>query len=124
MAVDSALWRKIACEIIDCVADENFQRNAWFGKGSFISTPAEIYNNVFSDLDLEEFIASPDVALNDLERTAATKLVSKMRYFEKVVGQDLSPDRVIDHPVWREVREAAQRVLDVLQCPRSPSADG
>jgi hypothetical protein len=122
MAVNAVAWRKIACEIIDSVADENFQRTAWFGKGLLISTPAEIYNNVFSDLDLEEFITSPDVALNDLERTAATNLVRKMRYFEEVMGQDLSPDRVIDHPVWREVREAAQRVLDVLQCPRSPSA--
>jgi hypothetical protein len=123
MVVDAARWRKTACEIIDSVADENFQRAAWFGKGPFISTPAEIYNNVFSDLDLDEFITSRDVALNDLERTAATKLVSKMRYFETVIGQDLSPERVIDHPVWREVREAAQRVLNVLQCPPPSSAE-
>ena len=115
MAVDASRWRESAREIIGSVADESFQRTAWFGKGPFISSPEETYNAVFSDLALEEFIACPDVALNDLERAAATKLVSKMRYFEKLIGEDLTPDTVIDHPVWREVREAAQRVLDVLQ---------
>ena len=118
MAINAPLWRKNACEIVGCVVDENFQRTAWFGRGQFVSSPEELYNSVFSDLAFEEFISSPDIALNDLQRTAATKLVGKMRYFEKVIGKDLSANRVIDHPGWREVREAAQRVLDVLQCPR------
>lgn len=122
MAVDASRWRANACEIIGSVADENFQRDAWLGKGRFISSPEEIYNQVFSDLAFEEFISSPDIALNDLQRAAANKLVSKMNYFEKIVGRNWSPENVIDHPVWREVRQAARQVLDVFQCLALPRA--
>jgi hypothetical protein len=122
--VDALRWRKNACEIIGSVANENYQRAAWFGKSRFISSPEEVYNQVFGDLAFEEFVASPEVALNDLERAAAVALISKMLHFEEVAGEDLAPERVIDHPVWREVREAAQRVLDALQCPPSiPTKD-
>ena len=121
MAVNASLWRKNACEIIGAVADENFQRSAWFGKGRHVSSPEEVYNQIFDDLDIKQFIASPDVSLNDLQKTAATRLVDKMEYFDRLVGPNLPPDKVIDHPVWREIREAAQRVLDVLQCPSAPN---
>jgi len=117
MVVNASRWRERACEIIGYVADEHFQRTAWFGKGPYVSSPDEIYNQVFSDLDIGKFIASPEVALSDLQRAAATELANKMEYFDKVMSEDLSPERVIDHPVWREVREAARRVLHVLGCP-------
>jgi hypothetical protein len=78
VSVDASRWRKNACEIIGSVADENYQRAAWFGKSRFISSPEEVYNQVFDDLAFEEFVASPEVSLNDLERAAAVALISKM----------------------------------------------
>jgi hypothetical protein len=121
MAVNASRWRERACEIIGYVADENLHRTAWFGKGPYVSSPDEIYNQVFSDLDLEKFIASPDVALTGVQRVAALELASKMEHFDKAMGGTLSPERVVDHPEWREVREAARRVLDVLGCPPVPN---
>jgi hypothetical protein len=115
---DIPLWRKNACWIIGGVADEKFQRDAWFGKGKYVSSPVEIYNQVFGDLALEEFIASPEIGLNDMQKAAANELIEKMRHFEKLVDEDLPPRQVIDHPVWREVRQTASRLLDLLQCPK------
>ena len=111
------MWRKNACEIIGNVADEEFQRDAWFGKGGYVSSPQEVFNQVFNDLAFEEFIVSPEIDLNDLQKAAANRLVEKMRYFEKLVSEDLRPEQVIDHPAWREVRQTAKRLLDLLQCP-------
>lgn len=120
MEVCIARWRESACEIIGSLADEEFQRDAWFGKGKYVSSPEEVYNQVFGDLAFEQFIESPEVALNDLQRTVANDLVRIMRYFEKLVDRELPPQQVIDHPVWGEVRQTARRFLDLLQCP-SPS---
>jgi hypothetical protein len=102
--------------MIGYVADEEFQRTAWFGKSRYVSSPEEIYNQVFSDLDLEQFIISPEVALGDLQRAAATQLLRKMQYFDEIMGENLSPEGVIDHPLWLEIREAAREVLDALEC--------
>jgi hypothetical protein len=75
-------------------------------------------HQVFGDLAFEKFIASPEINLNDLQKKAANELIEKMRYFEKLVDRDLPPRQVIDHPVWREVRQTASRLLDLLQCPK------
>lgn len=56
---------------------------------------------VFGDLAFEEFIVSPEIDLNDLQKAAAKKLVEKMRYFEKLVNEDLRLEQVIDHPAWK-----------------------
>jgi hypothetical protein len=112
------MWRQNACEIIGNIADEKFQRDAWFGKGRYISSPQEVFNQVFGDLAFEEFIASPEIGFNELQKAAASKLVEKMRYFEKLVDAELRPEQVVDHPVWQEVRQTAKRALDLLQCPK------
>jgi hypothetical protein len=117
MVVNASRWRERACEIIGYVADEDLHRTAWFGQGPFISSPDEIYNQVFSDLDLENFITSSAVGLTDLQKAAATDLASKMNHFDQMMGGNLSPDKVVDHSAWREVREAARRLLVALGCP-------
>jgi hypothetical protein len=114
---DIPQWRKNACYIIGNVADEKFQRDAWFGKGKYVSSPDEVYNQVFGDLAFEKFIASPEIDLNDLQKAAANQLVEKMRYFERLVDRNLPPRQVIDHPAWKEVRQTAKRLLALLQCP-------
>jgi len=115
MGANVAMWRKNACQIIWTVADEKFQRDNWFGKGEYVSSPSEMYNNVFDDLAIEEFLASPEIALNVLQKAAGNRLVEAMNAFEKPVDS-LTPDQVIDHPAWREVRDAAKRFWDLLEC--------
>jgi len=108
-------WRKNAIEIIGSVADESFQRDAWFGKGRYVSSPEAIYNQVFSDLAFEMFVESPEICLNDLQKAAAKKLIEKMRSFEKAVDSRLLPEQVIDHPAWIDVRRAAKTFLKLFE---------
>jgi hypothetical protein len=114
--VDVLMWRRKICEGLDGVIDEKFQRDAWFGKSKYISSPDEEYNMIFSDFGVEEFIASPEVALHASQKMAGNQLVEKMRYFAKLIGPGMPPDKVIDHAVWAEVRQAAKRFSDLLEC--------
>jgi|SRR5882757_7223518 hypothetical protein len=115
MGANVAMWRKNACQIIWTVADEKFQRDNWFGKGKYVSSPSEMHNNVFDDLAIEEFLASSEIGLNDLQRAAGDRFVDAMNAFDKPMDS-LTPEQILDHPMWREVRRTAKAFLDLLEC--------
>jgi hypothetical protein len=108
-------WRKNACNFISHIADEQFQRDNWFGKGKYISSPDEMYNEVFDDILIEEFLVSPEVGLNDQQRAAGKRFVDAMNAFDKPMNS-LTSEQIIDHTMWREVRKAAKEFLDLLEC--------
>jgi hypothetical protein len=117
MSTNAKIWLEKACDIIGSVADERFQRDNWFGQGKFISWPTEMYNEVFDDLLIEDFLESSEVGLNEPQRAAGQMFVEAMKAFEESVNS-LTPTEVIDHPQWREVRRTARIFLDMLSCPK------
>jgi hypothetical protein len=116
MPVDVSIWQRNICQGLYEVADEKFQRENWSGKGKYISSPDDIYNSLFSDLGIKDFIASSEVGLTDQQKKAGDDLVAKLEAFDKVVGPELPPDVVIDHPKWNEIRQAAKKFRDSLGC--------
>ena len=118
MTRDVSLWRKKLCSALDLLADENFQRENWFGRGKYVDSPDEQYNNLFTDYDIEEFVDSPEIALNPQQRAAGQRLIDMLEAFDKSVGPELLPEVVIDHPKWVEIRHAARQFLDLLNCPK------
>lgn len=118
MAANVTMWRKHVCEAVDTIADVNFQRDNWFGNGRYLSSPEDIYNQLFDDAVIEEFLDSAEVGLNDLQKAAGRRLVERLTFFDKLGGPSLPASTVIEHPVWKEVREAARRFLSLLPCNR------
>ncbi len=108
------IWLKNTCEILDAIADPDFLRDAWSGKSKYISSPDEIYNNVFSDAHVDEY-ADPDLALDEAQKAAGKAFIDSMEQFDKIGGPELPWREVIDHPGWMKVREAAKKFLDLLK---------
>lgn len=108
------IWLKNACEILDAIADADFLRDAWSGRSRYVSSPDEIYNNVFSDAHVDGY-ANPDLALDEAQKAAGKAFIDRMRDFDKIGGPELPWQEVIDHPGWIEVREAARKFLDLLK---------
>lgn len=121
MSTNASIWLEKACSIIGSVADERFQRDNWFGQGESVSWPTEMYNEVFDDLLIEDFLQSSEVGLNEPQRAAGQAFVEAMNAFEGPVDS-LTPTEVIDHPLWREVRRTARIFLDLLSCPKRESS--
>lgn len=115
MNSEAADWRKGACEIIGCIADEQYQRANWFGQGRFISEPTEMYNEVFDDLVLEDVLELHKFGLTEKQRKLGWDLIDAMHAFEKPIDA-LTSAQIIDHPMWREIRRAAQAFIDSLGC--------
>lgn len=116
MGRDVPLWRKQLCSALNLLADEPFQRENWFGRGKYVDSPDEQYNNLFTDYDIEEFVDSPEIGLNAQQRAAGHRLIDMLEAFDKVVGPELLPEVVIDHPQWVEIRHVARQFLDLLNC--------
>jgi hypothetical protein len=108
------IWLKNTCEVLDAIADPDFLRGAWSGKSRYVSSPDEIYNNVFSDAVIEEY-ADPDLALDEAQKAAGKTFIDSMEQFDKIGGPELPWQEVIDHPGWIKVREAAKKFLDLLK---------
>ncbi|MBI3198015.1 MAG: hypothetical protein HYZ40_11040 [Rhodospirillales bacterium] len=107
------IWLKNTCEVLDAIADPNFLRDAWSGKSRYVSSPDEIYNNVFSDAVIDEY-ADPDLDLDEAQKAAGKAFIDSMQAFDSIGGPELPWQEVIDHPGWIEVREAA-KFLDLLK---------
>jgi hypothetical protein len=116
MTYNVAIWRRNVCEGLDDAANEKFQRENWFGHGRHVSSPSEVYNTLFTDFDLAQFVASPEVGLDEAQKAAGDALIRKLRAFEKEVDAEMPPEQVIDHPMWADVRVAARHFAGLLGC--------
>jgi hypothetical protein len=108
------IWLKVACDVLDGIADRDVLRDAWSGKSGYSTTPEEIYNEVFSDAHIDGY-ADPDLALDEAQKAAGKEFVDRMEDFDKIGGPELPWQEVIDHPGWIKVREAAARFLALLK---------
>jgi len=114
MTIIKKIWLKNACDVLDDIADPNHLREAWSGKSRYISSPTEIYNNVFSDAVIDEYMDA-DLDLDEAQKAAGKSFIDSMEDFDKIGGPELPWQEVIDHPGWIKVREAAKRFLDLLR---------
>ena len=114
MALDKEIWRNDAYEVLASIADRDFLREVWSGKTRYISTPTEIYNEVFSDAFLGEY-ARPELGLDEAQKAAGKAFIDSMEHFDSIGGPELPWQEVIDHPGWIKVREAAKKFLDLLR---------
>lgn len=114
MTIDVDVWKKNVCDAVGMVSDRSFQVEAWHGRGRYLSTPEELYNHVFSDVDLPQFLNCQEVILNDETRISGEELVKSMEKFDEIPGTTLPVDSLIDHPAWIQVRKNAERFLELL----------
>jgi hypothetical protein len=109
MMMDFQKWRESVSEIASQIADAEFQRRAWFGKGhDEVSSPDEMYNQLFNDAQFEQFLAMYKHKLTGEQLVAGETLVRTMKDFANQTAAHLDPFAVIDDPAWQKIRNAAR----------------
>lgn len=108
-------WKIPICDVIKDIANEEFQRTAWFGLSpTQVSSPDELLCQFFDDFDFSEFLNSPEVNLTSKQKAAGEDLKSKMEKFADSTPKHLDPRKVIDDERWKEIRLAAQAFPETL----------
>lgn len=105
-------WRSLVVSSVRNVADETFQRRAWFGRGPEQSSPDEVISDIFDNANLELFLKTTE--LTDKQQLFGHRLLEILERFVDKTPQHLVPIDVIDDPEWIQVRLAAESFLDSL----------
>lgn len=108
------LWRERIIEAVQDIADEKFQKSAWFAKSEEISSPEEVYSRLFDDFIFDEFLESDEVGLTADQKQKGRYLVEAMNAYPENSSNLPSPEVVIDDPQWKRIREVAQDFLNSL----------
>ena len=114
MSIDLNAWRKVVRQVVLAISDENLQRRAWFGFGPEVSSPDEVFCQLFGDAAIEDFLKRGDTGLSDQQLDAGKYLLTLMRKLSDETPSHIQPASLIDDPRWREVREAAARFSTIL----------
>ena len=112
--MELAQWKTNIFGVLERIADESYQRLAWFNRHAEVSSPDELINQLFDDYLFEDFIESQEVDLPRNARDAARAFSVSLSAFCDQTPQILDPREIIDDPRWTRIRQEAQSLLRVL----------
>ncbi len=109
-------WRVRVLEHVVLLADEAFQRRAWFYEGPEMSSPEQDYAALFDVALFDEFVEMPANLLTLDQRRAGQRLCRLLdEFFEPVRGEFAQAEEVIEDPRWYEIRRAAKQFVESMK---------
>lgn len=108
--------------LITKIADERFQRDAWFGRGTFVSSPTEMLCQYFDDLDAPDFIEKEAGSLSEPQREALLALDQELNRFADATSDELDPAETANDPRWKRIRALAAAVGSAFAFPSENDA--
>jgi hypothetical protein len=119
MPIESALWKRLVKGILERMADEQYQRLAWFNKHEEVSSPDELICQLYDDHNIHNFIESPEIGLTSSQTASARAFLTELSEFCRQTPTSLDPKSTIDDPRWGSIRDAARSLLKSI-FPDSP----
>lgn len=104
-------WKKGVLEIVSQVADKAYQEKVWLGKTELVSSPTELFCELFDDFMFEDFLASAEMGLTERQRSLGQQLLALMNEYAKESAEELDPVQVLADEKWSKVRQAARLFL-------------
>lgn len=112
--MDKNSWKNAVLDVVRKIADESYQKAAWFGMGSQVSSPEEIYCELFDDFIYDEFFDSADMPMTDHQRVLGMRLKDAMNHYADSVDYLADPAKVYNDPRWNDIRRLAKEFLDAF----------
>jgi hypothetical protein len=106
------VWKKHILDVVSRIADQKYQEKTWFGKSEKISSPEELYCELFDDYMYEDFLNSPIVNLNSSQKKLGRELKIKLDQFSIKYGDFTDPKKVFKDPLWDKIRKSAKSFLE------------
>jgi hypothetical protein len=105
-------WGDAILVAVRHIADEDFQRRSWTGKGPEVSSPSELYCEIFDDCNLEKFISNPPLFVSQSSLSNLSELRDLMRLIRHDEIDDADPLKLIESPSWIKIREFAAKAAE------------
>jgi hypothetical protein len=111
MTIDD--WKRQITAVVRQISDRQYQQDTWFGGGTRVSSPEELYCSLFDDALFERFLDENRHLLTARQLAAGNLLKTKMEGYN--LSEPADPAEVIDSPEWKGVRSAATNFLVALE---------
>jgi hypothetical protein len=97
------------------IASREFQEEAWFPGGKFVSSPDEVYQVLMEDSKPDLFFETYGKTLSKSQLQSWREFRSRLEHYYDSMPLHSDPRRVLEDPEWALVREAAQRFVSAFQ---------
>lgn len=108
-------WLAKIVEVVRAIADRSYQARSWFGMSEEeVSSPEEIYNQLFDDLSFHLFFTTYSSQLTDKQRLAWKDLENKLESYAAATPEKMDPKYVFNDPRWDVIRNSARDFLEIF----------
>lgn len=106
--MDADEWTRHIVSVVKKFADVSYQKETWFGTGSKVSSPEEMYCELFDDYAYDHYLAAPGIGITERQREIAIRLRDVLNEYADSVGSLSDPKMVFSDPGWELVRQIAR----------------
>ena len=114
MPIPTGLWKYNIKGVLERIADEAYQRRAWFAPDGDFQSPSELCMELFDDNFFDDFIGDKDVGFDKDQQTKAKAFSSALKGFFAKRPRYPDPKVVLSDPEWRMIRDEARALLENL----------
>jgi len=107
-------WRTAILNTVLHIASKDYQEKSWFGNGDTLSSPEELYCELFDDYLFADFLSSSQVVMTETQKQFGTQLKVKLESYSKVISEFPTSKEVFLDPKWEEIRTVARKFLEVM----------
>lgn len=113
-ALSQKEWSENIISVVRHFADREYQRKAWLEEGGPVSSPIEMYNELYDDALFERYFDQYGASFTEAQRSAWLNMDEALeKYGERLEGS-VDPKEIMDDPEWSQVRSAAERFLQAF----------
>lgn len=107
-------WLENIVGVVKHFADEEYQRSAWLGHGLSVSSPTEMYNELYEDVAFNLYRDQYGSSFSDAQRSAWLGFDQMLEKYGESLDEKVNPEAVLEDPAWLQVRRAADRFLQTF----------
>jgi hypothetical protein len=109
--MDFDKWLKEILKIVWTLSSEDFQRESWFGKCAWASSPTEIYCGLYDDLAVDLLFATYRERFSEPQLNQWSRLNVMLNEYARGSRRLPSDETIFDDPEWHLIRRAACELL-------------
>jgi hypothetical protein len=109
--MDFDSWLKETLKIIWTLSNEDFQREVWFGKSEWVSSPTEIYCGLYDDLAVDLLFTTYRERFSEVQLSRWSRLDTMLNGYAGGSRCLPSDEVIFDDPDWHQIRRAAAEFL-------------
>jgi hypothetical protein len=116
-------WQSKIMATVEHIASREYQSWAWFGLSDSVSSPDELFNELFDDLTFHSFFKKYSGEFTEDQKLAWKDLEGRLQSYAETTSETMNPQTVFADPRWEAIRNSAHSFLEAFRGHSGPVAE-